>query len=80
MRNQHYSILLILTILLILSGCRNDENKYLTDVISEFPIEETLEPALSVTPKSSENITNSVNMAGQYIVCGDYNAAFLRAV
>lgn len=80
MKTQIFSTFIIITVLLILSGCVNEKDKSLSILITKFPIEENIDTVCSVTPMGGEYLTNSINTAGNRIVCVDYDAPFLLSI
>lgn len=59
-------------------SCHNEGTQ--TVEVSEFPDEETLDTLHSVTPAYSEHLTNSINMAGDYIMAAVYKSPYLFSV
>lgn len=57
----------------------HDEGSQTVEVF-DFPHEETLDTLRSVTPAYSEYLTNSINMAGDYIMAAVYKSPYLFSV
>lgn len=78
---KHLSFTIIIMIAFsILTGCLDDKDQSVTKEISRFSIEENLDTIFTVSPQCGENLTNSINIAGEHYVCIDYDAPFLLSV